>query len=110
MRHTLFITAGILTLFTACSPADSGSSDAPPAEAPDAEREIEANELWNPESEDPAGVAIASGVATWHLYNGRAEQAGEMFRRILEGSGWAGFGYIAAEAEVARLSGGPPNP
>ena len=32
-----------------------------------------------------------------------------MFRRILEGSGWAGFGYIAAEAEIARLSGGPPN-
>ena len=32
-----------------------------------------------------------------------------MFRRILEGSGWAGFGYIAAEAEIARLGGGPPN-
>ena len=72
-------------------------------------REIEASELWDPESEDPAGVAIAYGVATWHLYNGRAEQAGEMFRRILEGSGWAGFGYIAAEAEIAHLSGGPPN-
>ena len=63
------------------------------------------NELWDPESEDPAGVAIAYGVAAWHLYNGRAEPAGDMFRRILEGSGWAGFGYIAAEAEIARLSG-----
>ncbi|MDE2679160.1 MAG: hypothetical protein OXI76_14770 [Gemmatimonadota bacterium] len=67
--------------------------------------EIEADELWDPESEDPAGVAIAYGVANWHLYNGRAEQAEEMFRRILEGSGWAGFGYIAAEAEIARLRG-----
>ncbi len=65
--------------------------------------EIDANELWDPESEDPSGVAIAYGVAAWHLYNGRAEQAEEMFRRILEGSGWAGFGYIAAEAEIARL-------
>ena len=71
---------------------------------------IEADELWDPESEDPAGVAIAYGVAAWHLYNGRAEQAEEMFRRILEGSGWAGFGYIAAEAEIARLGGGSPNP
>ena len=71
--------------------------------------EIGADELWNPESEDPTGVASAYGVATWHLYNGRAQQAEEMFRRILEGSGWAGFGYIAAEAEIARLSGGPPN-
>ena len=67
--------------------------------------EIEADELWDPESEDPAGVAIAYGVANWHFYNGREEQADEMFRRILEGSGWAGFGYIAAEAEVARLGG-----
>ncbi len=67
--------------------------------------EIEADELWDPESEDPSGVAIAYGVAAWHLYNGRAEQAEEMFQRILEGSGWAGFGYIAAEAEIARMGG-----
>ena len=67
--------------------------------------EIEADELWDPESEDPAGVAIAYGVANWHFYNGRAEQGEEMFRRILEGSGWAGFGHIAAEAEIARLGG-----
>ena len=65
--------------------------------------EISADELWNPEEDNPAGVAIAYGVAAWHLYNGRTEQAEEMFRRILEGSGWAGFGYIAAEAEIARL-------
>ena len=68
--------------------------------------EIEADELWNPEEEDPSGVAIAYGVATWHLYNGRDAQAEEMYRRILEGSGWAGFGYIAAEAEIARMEAG----
>ena len=68
--------------------------------------EIEADELWDPEQDDPSGVAIAYGVATWHLYNGREEQAAEMYRRILEGSGWAGFGYIAAEAEIARLEAG----
>ena len=67
--------------------------------------EVEADELWDPESEDPAGVAIAYGVANWHFYSGRAEQGEEMFRRILEGSGWVGFGYIAAEAEIARLGG-----
>ena len=67
--------------------------------------EIDADELWNPEEDDPSGVATAYGVAAWHLYSGRTEQAEEMFRRILEGSGWAGFGYIAAEAEIARLGG-----
>ncbi len=65
--------------------------------------ELDADELWDPESGDPAGVAVAYGVATWHLYNGREAQAAEMYRRILEGSGWAGFGYIASEAEIARL-------
>ena len=65
--------------------------------------ELEADDLWDPESEDPSGVAIAYGVATWHLYNGREAQAEEMYRRILQGTGWAGFGYIAAEAEIARL-------
>lgn len=68
--------------------------------------EIHADELWDPGQEDPSGVAIAYGVATWHLYNGREELAEEMYRRILEGPGWAGFGYIAAEAEVARLEAG----
>ncbi len=68
--------------------------------------EIEADELWDPEQEDPSGVAIAYGVATWHLYNGRGAQAEEMYRRILEGAGWAGFGYIAAEADIARLAAG----
>ena len=69
--------------------------------------ELDADELWDPESGDPAGVAVAYGVATWHLYNGREAQAAEMYRRILEGSGWAGFGYIASEAEIARLEADP---
>ena len=66
---------------------------------------LEADDLWDPASEDPSGVAIAYGVATWHLYNGREAQAEDMYRRILQGSGWAGFGYIASEAEIARLEG-----
>ena len=65
--------------------------------------ELAADDLWDPASEDPSGVAVAYGVATWHLYSGREAQAEEMYRRILEGGGWAGFGYIAAEAEIARM-------
>ncbi|WP_419165984.1 hypothetical protein [Candidatus Palauibacter sp.] len=68
--------------------------------------ELTADDLWDPASEDPSGVAIAYGVATWHLYNGREVKAEEMYRRILQGSGWAGFGYIGAEAEIARLEAG----
>lgn len=42
------------------------------------------------------------GVGNWYLYNGDAEQAYAIFERVLDGSYWAAFGYIAAEAELAR--------
>jgi tetratricopeptide (TPR) repeat protein len=47
--------------------------------------------------------AVAYGVGNWHLYNGRQAEAEAMFRRMLGGGQWAAFGYIAAEAELARL-------
>lgn len=44
----------------------------------------------------------AYGVGNWHLYNGRRPEAERVFRRILAGGQWGAFGYIAAEAEMAR--------
>lgn len=44
----------------------------------------------------------AYGVGNWHLYNGRRAEAERVFRRILAGGQWGAFGYIAAEAELAR--------
>lgn len=49
-----------------------------------------------------SAVTVAYGVGAWHLVAGRREQAMEIFRRVVDGDGWAGFGYIAAEAELAR--------
>jgi len=66
--------------------------------------ELDPDELWDPTDESPSGVAIAYGVGAWHLYNGRQEEAEAIFRRIVENRQWAGFGYIAAEAELARLA------
>jgi tetratricopeptide (TPR) repeat protein len=50
-------------------------------------------------------VTIGYGVANWHLYNGRKEAAVPLFRRIVEENErqWNAFGYIAAEAELARM-------
>lgn len=45
----------------------------------------------------------AYGVGNWHLYNGRRGEAERVFRRILAGGQWGAFGYIAAEAEIARM-------
>lgn len=47
-------------------------------------------------------ATAAYGVGNWHLYNGRRAEAERIFRRILAGGQWAAFGYIAAEAELAR--------
>ena len=42
------------------------------------------------------------GVGNWYLYNGDPDRAGEIFENVLAGEYWAAFGYIAAEAELAR--------
>jgi tetratricopeptide (TPR) repeat protein len=42
------------------------------------------------------------GVANWYLYNGQRSRAEKLFRKVLSGSYWSAFGYIAAEAEMAR--------
>jgi tetratricopeptide (TPR) repeat protein len=46
--------------------------------------------------------AAAFGLGNWRLYNGDREGAREIFADILEGQGWASFGFIAAEAAWAR--------
>lgn len=48
-----------------------------------------------------AGAAGHYGVANWHWYNGDEDTATEMLHDILASDGWASFGYIAAEADVA---------
>jgi len=44
----------------------------------------------------------AYGLANWHLYNGRREQAKTIYQKMLEGKIWASFGYIAAEVDWVR--------
>jgi N-acyl-D-amino-acid deacylase len=48
-------------------------------------------------------ATAAYGVGNWHLYNGRRAEAEQIFRRIIAGGQWGAFGYIAAEAELARM-------
>jgi tetratricopeptide (TPR) repeat protein len=53
------------------------------------------------------GVTLLYGVANWYLYSGEPVRAEELLRQIVTGPEWAAFGYIAAEAELARLSDSP---
>ncbi|MGE0439779.1 MAG: tetratricopeptide repeat protein [Gemmatimonadales bacterium] len=47
-------------------------------------------------------ATVAYGVGNWHRYNGRPAEARRLFERILAGPQWGAFGYLAAEAELAR--------
>lgn len=47
-------------------------------------------------------ASAAYGVGNWYLYNGRRDEAERVFRRVIAGGQWGAFGYIAAEAELAR--------
>jgi len=65
---------------------------------------ISPDSLLAPDGQDALTVATQGyGVGNWHLYNGRAEQAEEIFWSVTSAENWAPFGYIAAEADLRRI-------
>lgn len=66
--------------------------------------EISIDEMMAANGDDPSNAAVAYGIANYYYYNNNKEKSDQMLRSILEGSSWASFGYIAAEADIANLS------
>ncbi len=64
--------------------------------------ELDESELLGPAG-DLELATLGYGVANRHFYSGRREQSSTMLEKILSGSYWSAFGYIAAEADLARL-------
>ena len=58
-------------------------------------------ELIGENEDSPAGAAVMYGAANWHYYTGQTEKAEEMLQSLVATDGWAGFGFIAAEADLA---------
>jgi predicted Zn-dependent protease len=52
-----------------------------------------------------ADATIGYGIGAWKLINGDTAGAHERFEKVLADPNWAAFGYIAAEAEMARQRG-----
>lgn len=72
--------------------------------------ELPADSILAPAASGEMSVADATagyGIANWHFYNGRRDEAVNLFRRIVSGGQWGAFGFIAAEAELARYRGSP---
>lgn len=65
--------------------------------------ELSMSELIGDGEDSPAGAAVMYGAANWHYYNGDVDKAREMYEALTSTSSWAGFGYIAAEADLASM-------
>lgn len=51
-----------------------------------------------------ASEAVLYGIAHWYQYNGNLDKAKKLYEVLLQEGNWSGFGYLAAEAELARWS------
>jgi tetratricopeptide (TPR) repeat protein len=56
----------------------------------------------NEEDKDLSLATQGYGVGNWYYYNGDTAKAKEVFERVVAGKHFASFGFIAAEAELAR--------
>ena len=65
--------------------------------------ELSLEEMLGDDADSPTGAAAAYGIANWYYYNGDKEEAQSILESLLATDGWSAFGYIAAEADLARL-------
>lgn len=54
------------------------------------------------EAKTLGSASLGYGLGNWYFYIGETEKGLDIFRKIVDGDQWASFGYIAAEAELAR--------
>ena len=63
--------------------------------------ELSLDELMGDAEDSPAGAAVAYGVANWMATGGDPARGAQMLDALTATEGWAGFGFIAAEADLA---------
>lgn len=52
---------------------------------------------------DVNAATIGYGLGSWHLLEGDRDRAATIFEQVVAGPQWPAFGFIAAEAELARM-------
>ena len=63
-----------------------------------------AAEFMSEENKPFMNEAVEFGIGNYYRYNGNANKAAQVFTQILNGSNWASFGYIAAEAATSGMN------
>lgn len=69
--------------------------------------ELPVDSLLN--TNDASDLDIATqgyGVGNWYFYNGQKKKAKEIFKKVVDGTYWAAFGYIAAEVDLKIMGAG----
>ena len=68
--------------------------------------ELTAESLLAPGAAGLDAVTTRYGIAAWHLANGRRDAGMALLREIVDryAQQWPAFGYVAAEADLARLT------
>jgi hypothetical protein len=64
--------------------------------------ELEIEDMMAANGDDPSNAAVAYGIANYFYYNGDKQRSDELLERIVSGSSWSAFGFIAAEADLAN--------
>ena len=63
---------------------------------------FDAGRLMESSADALQNATLGYGIGNWHYMNGREERAFEIWQEIYDGGNWPAFGFIAAEAELAR--------
>ncbi len=65
--------------------------------------QFDADKLLETAADALEDTIIGYGIGNWHYINGRAGRASEIWNHVVQGDNWAASGFIAAEAELARI-------
>ena len=65
---------------------------------------LEPEDVLDADTADDVAIATQGyGVGNWYFYNGDVARAKAIFERVVSGTAWAAFGFIAAEADLKRM-------
>ncbi|WP_234573337.1 tetratricopeptide repeat protein [Rhodohalobacter sp. 614A] len=64
---------------------------------------FDSNRLMETSEDALENATLGYGIGNWHYINGREERAISIWENVYDTDQWAAFGYIASEAELARI-------
>lgn len=64
---------------------------------------FDANRLMETTEDALANATLGYGIGNWHYINGREERAISIWENVYDTDQWPAFGFIASEAELARI-------